>query len=176
MAYSRERAAAQKRAWYLANREKAKAATDRYIAANADRIKENATKRRLDPSMRAKRIAWCKAWRVANPEKQAAACRTWTRNNPERVAAHGAKRRAARLGNAADLSPPVFEELRNECHILELLTGESWQIDHIVPLSRGGAHSEDNLRLLPARLNNIKHAKLDHEVTHPDFIHFLKAA
>jgi 5-methylcytosine-specific restriction endonuclease McrA len=42
-------------------------------------------------------------------------------------------------------------------------------LDHITPLKRGGAHADDNLRLLPARLNLIKGDKLDEEVTDPEF-------
>lgn len=45
------------------------------------------------------------------------------------------------------------------CKRLEALTGFKWQVDHRVPLSKGGAHCAANLQVIPARLNLRKHAK-----------------
>lgn len=36
-----------------------------------------------------------------------------------------------------------------------------YQVDHQMPLSRGGAHRPDNLQYLPSEVNNAKRAKID---------------
>lgn len=38
-----------------------------------------------------------------------------------------------------------------------------YQIDHIVPLSKGGLHHQDNLQYLPAKDNQSKNNKLDYD-------------
>ncbi|MDO1559816.1 HNH endonuclease [Brevundimonas sp. 2R-24] len=39
------------------------------------------------------------------------------------------------------------------------LTGHPWHVDHIVPLSRGGLHHQDNLIAMRADLNLAKGAR-----------------
>lgn len=43
------------------------------------------------------------------------------------------------------------------------LTAENRHLDHIVPLSRGGAHTVDNVRFISAKANLMKHNRLDSE-------------
>lgn len=43
------------------------------------------------------------------------------------------------------------------------LTAENRHLDHIIPLSRGGKHSADNVRFISAKANRIKGNKLDSE-------------
>lgn len=40
---------------------------------------------------------------------------------------------------------------------------EGYQIDHIVPLSKGGLHHQDNLQYLPAKENQSKNNRLDYD-------------
>jgi 5-methylcytosine-specific restriction endonuclease McrA len=79
-------------------------------------------------------------------------------------------RRATRLASTADRG--AGRELLASRWVLAELLGvpeSEIHLDHIVPLSRGGAHADDNLRLLPARLNLIKGNRLDDEVTDREF-------
>ncbi len=39
------------------------------------------------------------------------------------------------------------------------MTGVQWHVDHVMPLSKGGAHELRNLQLLPATQNLRKHAR-----------------
>lgn len=45
------------------------------------------------------------------------------------------------------------------CHICKKLVTENFTIDHIIPLSRGGTHTWDNVGLAHNRCNNIKGIK-----------------
>lgn len=40
---------------------------------------------------------------------------------------------------------------------------EGYQIDHIIPLSKGGLHHQDNLQYLPSKDNQSKSNKLDYD-------------
>jgi 5-methylcytosine-specific restriction endonuclease McrA len=40
---------------------------------------------------------------------------------------------------------------------------EGYQIDHIIPLSKGGLHHQDNLQYLPSRDNQSKNNRLDYD-------------
>lgn len=129
-------------------------------------------------------ISQCKAcdsaWRVmhraANPTKVRASDRKYALANPAKRAAHEAARRARKAGApVAPICALAYSDLRNHCKVFELLTGESFAIDHIIPLARGGAHSAENLRPLPSRLNAVKNSKLDHEVTSEEFQSHLAA-
>jgi 5-methylcytosine-specific restriction endonuclease McrA len=115
-------------------------------------------------------------YNAARKETHRAEVAEWRAAHPEVDAAHSAKRRAIKRN--ATISPiphGTWAQLHSDCKAFELLTGELWAIDHIVPLARGGSHSEDNLRPLPARLNSVKGAKLDHEVTSEAFQSHLAA-
>jgi hypothetical protein len=98
------------------------------------------------------------------------ACRRYRTANPTRRASLASKRRALKL---AAVDPTANQEaiaaLHAEAKLAELFTGQAFAVDHITPLARGGRHHEDNLRSLPARLNSVKGAKLDSEVTDDDF-------
>lgn len=45
--------------------------------------------------------------------------------------------------------------------------GPEFQVDHIVPISKGGLHHPDNMRVILAKENNIKRAKLDYQLQSP---------
>lgn len=45
------------------------------------------------------------------------------------------------------------------------VTRETWSLDHVIPLSKGGAHTYDNIKLAHRDCNSRKNAKLPHELT-----------
>jgi hypothetical protein len=114
------------------------------------------------------------AWKRAYPERD----RAWRQNNRERVrrigrksdakraaagvfAAQGAKRRAWKrdaTGPWTDTAAvrAVYRERKRR----EETTGAPHHVDHILPLSRGGAHCSANLRVTSAPENLSKGAQL----------------
>lgn len=135
-----EESRARQRRWYERNREVAKA-----------RIKASREKR-ID----------------AYRERQ----RAHKKAHPEKVRAHDANRRA-RLANApgdgwtaADVAA-IREAQKGKCAICREKLGKRIHRDHIVPLSKGGAHCRRNLQLLCEPCNLAKGARdpIDHART-----------
>ena len=76
------------------------------------------------------------------------------------MCAYTAKRRAIERDQLPDLT-------QNEKHQIELIykksreLGPNWQVDHIIPSSKGGLYHPDNLQIVLKSYNLEKHAKLN---------------
>lgn len=86
--------------------------------------------------------------------------KNWRANNPTKLKEISARRRA--LKKAAT---PEDADLKLILAIYEHCPS-FWQVDHIVPLAKGGLHHQDNLCYLYAPLNASKKDKLPEEVPH----------
>lgn len=102
------------------------------------------------------------AWRAANPEK-------WSFQNREHVRRYGARVKLA-TADPVDLMK-VLETHGMTCHICgEPITEprgasrRSLTFDHVIPISRGGTHTEDNLRPAHFSCNSRKNARPMSEV------------
>ncbi len=163
-----------KRAWYRRNaaaqRPKKSASAKRRYDLNPDkgRAKQRETmrRRRLNrpadvaaAKLRdynkhtAKRLATVKAWRVANPD---------------RVAANALKSRARRRSRMADVfietvvPRRVFERDGWLCGICGInVEKKDASLDHIIPISKGGAHSYANTQTSHLRCNISKGARTE---------------
>jgi 5-methylcytosine-specific restriction endonuclease McrA len=84
----------------------------------------------------------------------------WKKKNPDKLAAIEAGRRARKLNQTPDLTQ------EEKCQI-ELIykksqkLGPNWQVDHIIPLSKGGLHHPDNLQIVTKTYNLHKSYKLN---------------
>ena len=116
-----------------------------------------------DPEYKRKRRESSAKWRAAHPEKQQslvrspeqrAARKRWAQKNPHVGAAHRAKRRVHKRNDDPRLVA-VYE-------IAAWLraNGDDVHVDHIVPISKGGTHTYENLQILSAVENLRKGAKL----------------
>lgn len=133
--YSRER--------YRANPARSRMLHDKWVKANPARNAEN-----------------MRRWRENNKEKHAASNRQWYRDNPEREIFKGERRRA-RKANALVPGRPVTAAIETErkalfggccfCGADKTLT-----LEHMVPLSKGGLHVEENLLGSCAKCNSGK--------------------
>jgi 5-methylcytosine-specific restriction endonuclease McrA len=117
---------------------------------------------------------WCKdnpdkkgdqtrRYREAHPEAVSAQKRAWCRTNAEKVREQHRRRRALKAG--CSVGPVdirlVIEKAGGLCQKCGILIAPHLRhIDHVVPLSKGGPHSQENLQLLCRDCNLKKGAKM----------------
>lgn len=177
-----EKNRAAQRARYRANPEKARAKSRKWCRANPEKVRALRAKngrawRAANPEKkRAKAAAWyarnaekvrarTAAWRRANPERARAAVSDWVKANPDRrriISVRGVKKRRARaagalVGGSETFIDQFYITARRISNCLKI----PFHVDHIRPLSKGGAHHESNLQVIPGHLNMKKHAKTD---------------
>lgn len=81
--------------------------------------------------------------------------------HPESFVRSHAKRRAAiSEGGLDDFTVFVMAEAVLATRRRRAMTGIDWHVDHMVPLSRGGAHAWHNIQVIPAWLNRWKSDRL----------------
>lgn len=110
--------------------------------------------------------------RVANmtPEqiqRKRAREKEWRKANPHKVAAKAHKRRA-RLANTNGAHTPedilvIYESQKGLCWWCGKPVGDTYHIDHRVPLSRGGSNNPENLVISCPFCNDSKGAQFPHE-------------
>ena len=91
-----------------------------------------------------------KAYALANPERLAAKSRAYALANPGKRAESRGRRRASKQGavvTKADYKA-ILAEFGMVCHIcgLEIETIHDLHYDHVIPLSKGGEHTQRNIR------------------------------
>lgn len=77
-----------------------------------------------------------------------------------KTAARRARELAAMPADYGELDELVMLEAAAACRRREAMTGYRWEVDHMVPLSRGGLHSWSNVQVIPAWLNRWKRNRL----------------
>lgn len=91
-------------------------------------------------------------WRKNNPKKHQ---QQWLRD--ETVNARASKRRASiRNQVPSDADFNKIQLIYNECKIMTSETGIPHEVDHIIPISKGGLHHQDNLQILTQQENRKK--------------------
>jgi 5-methylcytosine-specific restriction endonuclease McrA len=111
------------------------------------RTKEK-TKKRLDK------------WREENPEKFQ---QQWLRQPKEKVNCRAAKRRALIKNQTPNLSEDEIKlifTIYENCIKINQETGIPHEVDHIIPISKGGIHHPNNLQILTMKENRKKGNKL----------------
>lgn len=112
-------------------------------------------------------------WREKHRDYDRERKRRWAKENPEKNAANARNYEARKLAaegthTASDIDAQLKRQ-NSRCYFCGCkLTSiphlpNSQTVDHIVPLSRGGSNSPDNLVLACAHCNFSKHDKLPHE-------------
>lgn len=135
-----ERCRAAVIAWNEKNRE--------YIKIRAKEYhRNNLEKRRLKN----------KEWREANKESLRRKALIWQSKN-KHIIRHFSNIRIAKKHNRIhpDLDKSACVKLHAKCLEMEKNTGIRYDLDHIIPISYGGWHHQDNLQILPESVNASK--------------------
>lgn len=69
-------------------------------------------------------------------------------------------KRKLRKQTPPDADRHLITEFYKQAKFLTKTTGIQYHVDHIIPLSKGGKHHQDNLQVITAKENLRKHAKI----------------
>jgi len=152
--------------------EKYAVARHKWNVANKEKLAAIAVARRLTPEYKLMKSASDKKYREQNAETVKARKQVYYAERPELRRAEYQRnkqgyvaRAYARLRKIKCLTPPDADKVKliwfyDEAKRLTLFTGVKHEVDHIIPVSKGGLHHQDNLQVLPWLENRAKGAKL----------------
>lgn len=150
-AANRKRAAEKAKAWREANPERARAAIRACVAANPKKYSENQRRWRQANLEHVNKVN--RAWRERNPDKvRAAQARGWAKRNRLQASAPG--------GPFSPYRPDYAQRVAlyfGMCAYCEKRPGT--ELDHGIPLSRGGGNWPANIYPACVPCNRRKHAK-----------------
>ena len=169
---NKEKIKAGKAKYYAENKEKVKLDSENYRKANKEKYnlarrnwvlknkeKSLLSKRRYRESNRDKLKVASARYYAENTEKAKKACANYYSNNVEKYSAWDSNRRAKKF------KATIYMTKEDSAKITELyeiarnatkLFGYGWEVDHIVPLNKGGLHKLSNLQVVPATWNRSK--------------------
>lgn len=114
-----------------------------------------------------------KEWCINNPEKKKEKDRNWWHNvrdkqKKSKINLYGANRRC-RLSGKNPSKDKTILTMYETAERLSKCLGISFHVDHLIPLTKGGTHSPNNLLPVPASVNLKKKDKID--FSHPYYSH-----
>lgn len=173
--FEQSRALARKHAkkYASANPEKIKSQWQAYYAKNADRLRnrrkekywqqperERLNARRWAEEHREHHRAKARIWYQNNKFKKRATKSAWAQANPERIKLYKrqdyGRRKAAKHGTTSEKFSllDILKRDGQKCHICEKsVARKDISFDHLIPLSRGGGHSRNNVAVAHLRCN-----------------------
>lgn len=166
---NREKIRAQQREFREENRERLSTERREAYAANPEKERERARKYYEKNPEKAR--SETRRWSEKNREYVREKSRAWGQANRDKVRENTARRRARKA--EAGVGPTAMELfLGLPCGLcgedidesLKAPDPMSKSVGHIVPLARGGSHTQDNLRWEHLRCNIRKKDRLDSEV------------
>jgi 5-methylcytosine-specific restriction endonuclease McrA len=171
----------KKRLYYEANKDAILTVQREYGRRNRDKVSERSKKYRADHPDKYheyNRLYWAltkeeqeakrKAKYEANPELKERKRRIalqWAKDNPEKMVANKHRRRARLKSVGGSYTAEEWQALKeqygNRCLRCDRVEPEiTLTVDHVVPLSKGGANSIDNIQPLYRSCNSTKHTEL----------------
>lgn len=153
------------REYRLANRERIDQRVKEWNAANRERRREIARKYSHKPELRERRAAASREWRAANLEKARAQKAARYAINIEKSRAEGRKYTHLRKARKYSVQTVPFTQEQWEAKVAYWgdqcwMCGGDWShMDHVKPISAGGADMLCNLRPACGSCNSRKHNK-----------------
>lgn len=165
LATNSERVAKRARAYREANRKDIAEAERAYLSVNAERKAESRrawAKKNRERIRKNERI-----WRELNREYVTQKRRAYATANRIRLNAHERNRKALKRnadGNhtASDIERQYGAQ-KGKCYYCHKRLSEKYQVEHVVPLIRGGSNGPENIVIACASCNQSKGSKLPHE-------------
>lgn len=151
--------------WYNSNKERKTESVTKWRESNADRHRENNRKRYHK-----------------DPEKYRSRFREWQKDNLDKFRELNSKYRARKRNASVPLTSLEQSQMRS----LYENCPDGYEVDHIIPLTKGGLHHPLNLQCLPAlenrtKKNNIRQEDIElfryrliHETTDTDVMTIVK--
>ena len=153
---------------------KNKLAGNKYRDKNKDAINKKKREENSTPEGKAKQKVRLDRWNRNNPGAAAKRTAEWIKNNRERhnksarergkrqgyphQRKHELRKREALIKTSCDKS---IKAIYKKCKAIIEETGIDHHVDHIIPLAIGGAHHQENLRIITAEENLSKNSKYD---------------
>lgn len=143
--------------WRENNLDKAKLTNKRWAENNKEA--SYLIKKRWQQNNKEKVSASTRKWQLANAEHIKLVSQIWASNNKDLRLQTAARRRARKAENGIFyISPKDLRKLRNQiCFYCRRNPGS--EIDHVIPISRGGTHGIGNLVLACRACNRSKSSK-----------------
>lgn len=154
---NREQVIAKVRAYAEEHRAEISERGKRYAAANPE--KRAANMKRWNAANRERRREYSREWHNAHPGAMKGYVRKWYVRNAARVMDKGRRRRAMLRGVTVEHVEltVLVERDRGRCGVCGLpVRAADASVDHILPVSKGGAHSYANTRLAHLRCNKVR--------------------
>lgn len=158
---NKESIRASSKLWKEKNIDRVNEGKRKWADSNKEKIFEINKKQRLkNPELTSEKKA---EYRADNKEKIAQAGRIYRENNKDAIRSLKANRRAKKREAGGSLSNGIVDRLmalqRGRCACCGKRLGDSFHLDHIMPLALGGSNTDANIQLLTARCNMQKRAK-----------------
>lgn len=156
----RKRNVFKRAAYYIENKERENANSRTYYARNKDRRQRQG-----------------KEYRANNPDDVRMGNARWRHANPSYASQHRLdnapkyrvyrENRRAREANGVlsrNIVERLYERQRGMCACCSVALGDRYHLDHVIPLSRGGSNTDDNVQLLLDKCNARKGSRLPTEI------------
>lgn len=136
----------------------------RWLPATAEHFQPQVgCKLGLRPTCRECIRARSQQYATAHKEKAVARVKAWIKQHRERHRQHAlavkARRRAAEGEFKADDIQRHFNKQKGKCYYCLVPLDQTYEVDHFVPLSKGGTHHPENIVLACKSCNRAKAAK-----------------
>jgi len=115
-----------------------------------DRYQRNSEKQRR----------WSRIWYRTHPEMVKRQREKWYANHQDECRDRNARRRAEKKAVTVEVftRAEIFERDKGRCHLCgRKVKPNNWHLDHLLPLSKDGKHSKDNVAVSCSQCNLKKH-------------------